>query len=46
MLKSILLLKANDLILFVVNILTYIQDILIGKAKNIQSIVENEMEEM
>ena len=44
--KTILLLKANDLIFFVVGVLTYMQDILNAKAKNIQSIVETEMEEM
>ena len=44
--KTILLLKANDLIFFIVGILTYMQDLLIAKAKNIQSIVESEMEEM
>ena len=44
--KTILLLKANDLIFFVVGVLTYLQDILINKAKNIQSKVEIEMEEM
>ena len=44
--KTILLLKTNDLIFFVVGVLTYMQDILIAKAKNIQSKVENEMGEM